>query len=316
MEHRYQCNLLDNYFEMVDHHQNYQVLPPLMELDQNYNISDELEFQDFDPNEDLSLWDNWWDDNGLLPFFSNYNHDRSDDVMTDHVKRIDHDDCNVTSGREGNNISTASGADDGGRKRRRWDWWDDDSLPILLSDDDLRPIDDHLHEYHHHVPSHEANCSSATGGGGGGDDGGRKVVGRRSRPLLELEEIEKHFGMPIIMAAKELNVGLTMLKKRCRELNNKRWPHRKLKSLKSLIQNVKELGLKEEMEMLEEHKRMMEKEPEMELTQRTKKLRQACFKFNYKKKRLLIHQFPSNYDQPLYYKDFRVPISFPSFEIS
>ncbi|GKC76306.1 protein RKD4 [Tanacetum coccineum] len=67
-----------------------------------------------------------------------------------------------------------------------------------------------------------------------GDRSGRKRV----RPL-EFEEIKQHFEMPIAMAAKELNVGLTILKKRCRELNIKRWPHRKLKSLKCLIHTVK-----------------------------------------------------------------------------
>lgn len=56
---------------------------------------------------------------------------------------------------------------------------------------------------------------------------------------IELDEIQKHFGVPIAQAAKELKVGLTVLKKRCRELNITRWPHRKIKSLKSLITNVK-----------------------------------------------------------------------------
>ncbi|KAL6581563.1 hypothetical protein OROMI_007486 [Orobanche minor] len=103
--------------------------------------------------------------------------------------------------------------------------------------------------------------------------------------MLQLEEIQKYFDVPITRAAKELNVGLTVLKKRCRELNIMRWPHRKIKSLKSLIHNVKELGLTNEIEMLEEHKRMVEKIPEMELTERTKRLRQACFKANYKRRR-------------------------------
>lgn len=56
---------------------------------------------------------------------------------------------------------------------------------------------------------------------------------------LELDEIKKYFDLPITKAAKELKVGLTVLKKRCRELNISRWPHRKIKSLKSLIHNVK-----------------------------------------------------------------------------
>ncbi|KAJ8446224.1 hypothetical protein Cgig2_015995 [Carnegiea gigantea] len=86
--------------------------------------------------------------------------------------------------------------------------------------------------------------------------------------MLKHEEIRKYFDMPISMAAKELKVGLTVLKKRCRELNIRRWPHRKIKSLKALISNVKVL-------------------PEMELSSETKKLRQACFKANYKKRRAL-----------------------------
>ncbi|XVE58351.1 hypothetical protein DITRI_Ditri04bG0163100 [Diplodiscus trichospermus] len=113
----------------------------------------------------------------------------------------------------------------------------------------------------------------------------RRISGRKRTAPLELEEIQKYFDYPISQAAEEMNVGLTVLKKRCRELNIMRWPHRKIKSLKSLINNVKELGLTDEIVMLEEHQRMLEKLPDMELTERTKKLRQACFKANYKKRR-------------------------------
>ncbi|KAK8690431.1 hypothetical protein V6N13_073964 [Hibiscus sabdariffa] len=115
---------------------------------------------------------------------------------------------------------------------------------------------------------------------------GSRTFRRKRTCALELDEIQKYFGFPISEAAKEMNVGLTLLKKRCRELNILRWPHRKIKSLKSLINNVKELGLTNEVEMLEEHQRMLEKLPDMELTERTKKLRQACFKANYKKRSL------------------------------
>ncbi|KAG6499478.1 hypothetical protein ZIOFF_039267 [Zingiber officinale] len=112
---------------------------------------------------------------------------------------------------------------------------------------------------------------------------------------LGFEEIKNYFYMPITKAAKEMNVGLTVLKKRCRELGIARWPHRKMKSLKSLIHNVKELGkgmleesIRSELESLEQHKRMIEDNPEMELTERTKRLRQACFKANYKRRRLML----------------------------
>ncbi|KAJ0961117.1 hypothetical protein J5N97_000932 [Dioscorea zingiberensis] len=108
-------------------------------------------------------------------------------------------------------------------------------------------------------------------------------------------ELKKYFYMPIASAAKEMNVGLTVLKKRCRELGIARWPHRKMKSLNSLIHNVKEFGKDEgsdeiigrELKTLEEQQRLMEENPEMEMNERTKKLRQACFKANYKKRKAM-----------------------------
>ena len=77
--------------------------------------------------------------------------------------------------------------------------------------------------------------------------GKRSVVDHRSAPAahgktrldhIGFDELRKYFYMPITRAARELNVGLTVLKKRCRELGIARWPHRKMKSLKSLILNV------------------------------------------------------------------------------
>ena len=62
----------------------------------------------------------------------------------------------------------------------------------------------------------------------------------KKRPCaLEFEEISKYFGVPINEAAKQMNVGVTMLKKRCRELNIMRWPRRKIKSLQMVIDSVK-----------------------------------------------------------------------------
>ncbi|XP_052483445.1 protein RKD4 [Gossypium raimondii] len=159
---------------------------------------------------------------------------------------------------------------------------------------DAKPIKAVVDSFDHH-------CGNTTNSGGSsteasrviheieyGDSHGQKIRSfRRKRTAsLELDEIQKYFDFPISKAAKEMNVGLTLLKKRCRELNIMRWPHRKIKSLKSLIHNVKELGLTNEIVMLEEHQRMLEKVPDLELTDRTKKLRQACFKANYKKRSL------------------------------
>jgi hypothetical protein len=55
---------------------------------------------------------------------------------------------------------------------------------------------------------------------------------------ITLNELSRFFHMPITQASKELKVGLTVLKKRCREFGIPRWPHRKMKSLDSLIQNI------------------------------------------------------------------------------
>lgn len=50
---------------------------------------------------------------------------------------------------------------------------------------------------------------------------------------------------------------------------------------------MQEKGLTNEAVMLEEHQRLLEKMPDMELNDSTKKLRQAIFKDNYKKRRCL-----------------------------
>jgi hypothetical protein len=65
------------------------------------------------------------------------------------------------------------------------------------------------------------------------------VIRKKKSCSLQFDEIKEHFDVPITMAAKKMNVGVTLLKKRCRELNINRWPHRKLKSLMLLIEHLK-----------------------------------------------------------------------------
>jgi len=60
----------------------------------------------------------------------------------------------------------------------------------------------------------------------------------REEKKITFEDVSKYFYMPITKAARELNIGLTLLKKKCRELGIPRWPHRKMKSLQTLIKNV------------------------------------------------------------------------------
>ncbi|CAI9757543.1 unnamed protein product [Fraxinus pennsylvanica] len=112
--------------------------------------------------------------------------------------------------------------------------------------------------------------------------------------ILSRETISQYFYMPITQAARELNVGLTLLKKRCRELGIRRWPHRKLMSLQTLIKNVHELGkeegegkLRDAIQILEQEMKLMEEVPDLQLEDKTKRLRQACFKVNYKKRKLM-----------------------------
>lgn len=50
---------------------------------------------------------------------------------------------------------------------------------------------------------------------------------------------------------------------------------------------MQEMGLDNEVATLEKQKKLLEKIPGMELNEETKRLRQACFKSNYKKRRLI-----------------------------
>ncbi|PWA74199.1 protein RKD1 [Artemisia annua] len=61
-----------------------------------------------------------------------------------------------------------------------------------------------------------------------------------ARPLESItkEEIAQYFHLPIPEAASKLNVGLTVLKKCCRDMGFKRWPYRTLNSLDLLINTL------------------------------------------------------------------------------
>ncbi|KAF3324233.1 protein RKD1 [Carex littledalei] len=112
----------------------------------------------------------------------------------------------------------------------------------------------------------------------------------REERVLTFEEVSQYFYMPIIQAARELNIGLTLLKKKCRELGIARWPHRKMKSMQTLIKNVQEMGyiLKEgSVGDLEQEQKLMEMRPSIQMQEETKRIRQACFKANYKKRKLV-----------------------------
>ncbi|CAA3005045.1 Hypothetical predicted protein [Olea europaea subsp. europaea] len=180
-----------------------------------------------------------------------------------------------------------------------FDLWDSSNLQSLYTElcVDAEPLKTAMADSHAHQSENVLSEAMNVGYGKeltvSDSNNGMKMkrVRRYKSCALELDEIQKYFDVPITKAAKELNVSLYVLRKRCRELNILRWPHRKIKSIKCLIDNAKELGLTNEIEILEEHKRMLETLFGTELTERTKKLRQACFKAIYKKQRSLKPSF-------------------------
>jgi hypothetical protein len=68
--------------------------------------------------------------------------------------------------------------------------------------------------------------------------GKKKRATKEHVAKITLSDLVKYFDMPILEASKNLNVGTTVLKRRCRELGLPRWPHRKIKSLDSLIHDL------------------------------------------------------------------------------
>ncbi|VFQ93506.1 unnamed protein product [Cuscuta campestris] len=67
---------------------------------------------------------------------------------------------------------------------------------------------------------------------------------RRAAPedisRIALQDLVKYFNLPITEASRSLKIGLTVLKKKCREFGIPRWPHRKIKSLDRLIVDLRE----------------------------------------------------------------------------
>ncbi|CAM0944199.1 unnamed protein product [Alopecurus aequalis] len=133
--------------------------------------------------------------------------------------------------------------------------------------------------------------------GGDAAELGRNAAGKKrkypkEKPLLTFELVSQYFCMPMKQAGEELNVGVTHLKRKCRELGIPRWPHRKVKSLETLIKNAQELGKPNiEVEKVQRKKLLIEERPgHVELDQEMKLLRQACFKEKFKRRRLVAIQ--------------------------
>ena len=60
----------------------------------------------------------------------------------------------------------------------------------------------------------------------------------KCREDISLSVLQSKFHLPISKAAKELGMGVTVLKKYCRKFHIHRWPFRKLNSMSKLIGSV------------------------------------------------------------------------------
>jgi hypothetical protein len=80
-----------------------------------------------------------------------------------------------------------------------------------------------------------------------------KGIGKLQGPCLKLRTVTKDalralYDLPITDAARELGIGVTVLKKICRKHEIVRWPYRKRKSLSKLIECVKDYANREKSE--------------------------------------------------------------------
>ncbi|GAU29823.1 hypothetical protein TSUD_223700 [Trifolium subterraneum] len=125
--------------------------------------------------------------------------------------------------------------------------------------------------------------------------GKKKRATRDHVANITVSDLVKYFDMPLLEASKNLKIGTTVLKRKCRELGLPRWPHRKIKSLDSLIDNLHQeeaehkemenkaaaMAVRRKQKMVESEKERIEKKPFTSIEGETKRLRQHVFKRRY-----------------------------------
>lgn len=75
---------------------------------------------------------------------------------------------------------------------------------------------------------------------GGGVDSGKRQTSEDVAARLPLDFLECFYHMPLNVAAQQLHVSLTMLKKLCRAYGVNRWPHRQVSSLDRTIARLED----------------------------------------------------------------------------
>ncbi|XP_031116491.1 protein RKD1-like [Ipomoea triloba] len=111
---------------------------------------------------------------------------------------------------------------------------------------------------------------------------------------LTFEMFSKYFYLTADQAAEELQVGRATFKKKCREVGISYWPYRKLVSLDRLLANVQEFSeikdpaeLQRVMKELEDEKKAILQNPNIELAEATTRLRDKCDRNSSKKRRYI-----------------------------
>lgn len=130
---------------------------------------------------------------------------------------------------------------------------------------------------------------------------------RKHIDSITLVDIAKCFHLPIREASQTLKIGVSILKRKCRRYGIPRWPHRKIKSLDSLIYDLEYVLAREDVQpeqqqeeeeklaaainaltmrksMLESEKETIQQKPTLDLMAETKLFREDVFKRRYKAK--------------------------------
>ncbi|KAL3158307.1 hypothetical protein ABBQ38_010551 [Trebouxia sp. C0009 RCD-2024] len=105
---------------------------------------------------------------------------------------------------------------------------------------------------------------------------------------LSLQKLQSVYEHPISTAAAHLNIGVTVLKMYCRWYSIDRWPYRKIRSIDKLIEQLDQLEdgkvVPEVRQELETVRQQLLGDPAVDLDDRVKRLRQAAYKYQYKRR--------------------------------
>nr|GMD83803.1 protein RKD1-like [Ipomoea batatas] len=189
---------------------------------------------------------------------------------------------------------------------------DEQEIPFSSPDQDYResshanePVCDFHQEIHHDLEfmnvmigeHHDVATDAPTNVEEVSKSGETIIVDKRTSKSWSLDTISPLFHLPASQAAKELNVSEDKLTKMCKKLGVKRWPYRKLHSLDNLLENLQHLsklktyivGKERVIELQEEKKRIL-KDPNIELCAETQVLMESS-----RKKRRYRHLMDTSY---------------------